>query len=70
MAIHINEVLPLLDRISAQQNAISERLAKLITIFKPVPVPVEPTLRSMLMPLREGMDDIEETLQSTSNPPI
>ncbi len=70
MSIHINEVLPLLEKISKQQRNTSERLAKLINTFRHVPEPVEPVLRSMLKPLRDSMDDIEETLQSTSSPPI
>jgi hypothetical protein len=68
MTIHINEVLPVLDTISRQQKFISARLQKLIDAFRHAPEPVEPTLRSMLKPLREGMEDIAETLQSTSNP--
>ncbi|AKU21229.1 hypothetical protein ACZ75_06795 [Massilia sp. NR 4-1] len=62
MTIHINEVLPLLETISRQQKDISARLAKLIEIFRHEPEPVEPTLRSMLKPLREGMDDMREAL--------
>lgn len=62
MSIHINEVLPLLETISRQQKDISARLAKLIEIFRREPEPVEPTLRSMLKPLREGMDDMREAL--------
>lgn len=62
MSIHINEVLPLLEMISRQQQDISARLAKLIGIFRQEPEPVEPTLRSMLKPLREGMDDMREAL--------
>ncbi|MBA5687227.1 hypothetical protein H3H39_09250 [Duganella sp. LX47W] len=64
MAININEVLPLLDAISTQQRDISARLSKLITIFRREPEPVEPVLRSMLKPLREGMDEMRETLQA------
>jgi hypothetical protein len=70
VTIHINEVFPVLEKISEQQKTISALLGKLIIIFSHAPKPVEPTLRSMLMPLRDCMDDIEETLQSTSNPPI
>jgi hypothetical protein len=70
MTIHISEVLPILEKISTQQHNISGRLGKLIAIFRPEPAPVEPVLRSMLKPLRDGMDDLEETLQSTSRPPI
>lgn len=70
MAIHINEVLPVLEKISKQQQVVSDLLARLISIFRHVPEPVEPTLRSMLTPLRESMDDIGETLQSTSNSPL
>lgn len=70
MTIHISEVFPVLEKISVQQQTISALLERLIIIFRNVPEPVEPTLRSMLTPLRDSMDDIEETLQSTSNPPI
>ena len=69
MAIHISEVSPVLDRISKQQQEISERLLKLIAIFKRAPEPVEPTLRSMLAPLRDGLDDMAETLHTNSNRP-
>ena len=62
MSIHINEVLPLLETILRQQRDISHRLGKLIEIFKHEPEPVEPTLRSMLKPLRESMDDMREAL--------
>jgi len=62
MSIHINEVLPLLETISRQQRDISTRLATLIKIFRQEPEPVEPTLRSMLKPLREGMDEMREAL--------
>lgn len=68
MGIHINEVLPLLESILQQQQAISARLAKLIEIFKHEPEPVEPTLRSMLKPLREGMDDMREALEQPNTP--
>ncbi len=67
MSIHINEVLPLLDTISRQQQDISARLAKLIEIFRKEPEPVEPTLRSMLKPLRDGMDDMRETLETPNS---
>lgn len=67
--IHLDELLPVLERISTQQQAISERLQKLITIFRQKPEPVELTLRILLKPLREGIDNIAEILQSTSNPP-
>lgn len=67
MSIHINEVLPLLDTISRQQRDISTRLAALIKIFRQEPEPVEPTLRSMLKPLREGMDDMREALVSPNS---
>lgn len=67
MAIDINEVLPLLDAICGQQQDISTRLSQLIAIFKREPEPVEPVLRSMLKPLRAGMDEMQETLQSPSS---
>jgi hypothetical protein len=67
MAIHINEALPVLDTIYAQQQAISDRLRKLIETFKSEPEPVEPTLRLMLRPLNEGMDEMHQILSPTSN---
>jgi hypothetical protein len=68
MAIHINEVLPVLDTILEQQQAISDRLRKLIETFKSEPEPVEPTLRLMLRPLNEGMTEMKETLSPNSSP--
>jgi hypothetical protein len=68
MPIHINEVFPVLDSICAQQTDICDRLRKLIETFKKEPEPVEPTLRAMLAPLREGIDEMSETLFQTSNP--
>ena len=68
MAIHINEALPVLDIILEQQQAISDRLRMLIETFKTEPEPVEPTLRLMLAPLNEGINEMKETLSPTSNP--
>lgn len=68
MAIHINEVLPVLDTILEQQRAISDRLRKLIETFKREPEPVEPTLRLMLNPLNEGMSEMKQALSPNSNP--
>jgi len=70
VTIQLAELLPLLDTISEQQKRISERLATLIEIFSGAPKPVEPALRTMLKPLREGMAEIDETLLSNSNPSI
>jgi hypothetical protein len=67
MAIHINEVFPVLDAILEQQRAISDRLRKLVETFKKEPEPIEPTLRLMLKPLDEGMSEMKETLSPTSN---
>lgn len=67
MTIHISEVSPVLDKIFKQQNEISERLQTLIAIFKRAPEPVEPTLRSMLAPLRNGLDDMADTLNTSSD---
>lgn len=67
--IHLDELLPVLEKISTQQQAISGRLQKLIITFRHKPEPVELTLRILLKPLREGIDNIAEILQSTSNPP-
>ena len=66
MAININEVLPVLETIYEQQRAISDRLRKLIETFKREPEPVEPTLRLMLKPLNEGMDEMHQMLSPTS----
>jgi len=68
MAIHIDEVFPVLAQISTQQRRCSERLQKLIDTFKRAPEPVEPTLRLMLKPLREGMEEMKETLHPNRNP--
>ncbi|MET3135344.1 hypothetical protein AAKU55_005652 [Oxalobacteraceae bacterium GrIS 1.11] len=68
MAIHIDEVFPLLAQISTQQRTRSERLQKLIDTFKRAPEPVEPTLRSMLKPLRKRMDDMKDVLHRGRNP--
>jgi hypothetical protein len=67
MAIHIDEVFPVLVQISTQQRTCSERLQKLIDTFKRAPEPVEPTLRLMLKPLREGMDEMKEVLHSSQS---
>ena len=67
MAIDIKEVLPVLEKISRQQRTISERLQKLIDTFKHAPEPVEPTLRLLLKPLREGIDEMKEALQPDRN---
>lgn len=67
MAIDIKEVLPVLEKISRQQRTISERLQKLIDTFKRAPEPVEPTLRLLLKPLREGIDEMKEALQPDRN---
>lgn len=68
MAININEALPVLDTIYTQQQAISDRLRKLIETFRQEPEPVEPTLRLMLKPLNEGMGEMHEMLSQTLNP--
>lgn len=67
MAIHINEVFPVLDTILEQQRAISDRLRKLVETFKKEPEPIEPILRLMLKPLDEGMSEMNETLSPTWN---
>ena len=66
MGIHISEVLPVLDTILRQQRDISDRLRKLVETFEPEPV--EPTLRLMLKPLNEGMNEMKQTLLPNSNP--
>ncbi|NWC89950.1 hypothetical protein [Pseudomonas reactans] len=67
MGLNINEVLPALVQISEQQLAISDRLLKLIETFKKEPEPVEPTLRSLLMPLSDGIDVMQDTLTKTKD---
>ena len=67
MGIHIKEALPVLDTILEQQQAISDRLRKLIETFKREPEPVEPTLRLMLKPLDEGMSELKQTLSQNLN---
>ncbi|MEB0222085.1 hypothetical protein [Pseudomonas sp. AB12(2023)] len=62
MPISINEALPVLDKILEQQVAISDRLQKLIETFKKEPEPIEPTLRSLLKPLNDGMETLEESM--------
>jgi hypothetical protein len=66
MGIHINEALPVLDTILQQQQDISNKLNSLIETFKREPEPVEPTLRFMLRPLNERMDEMKQTLLPSS----
>jgi len=66
MGIHINEALSVLDTILQQQQNISTKLNSLIETFKREPEPVEPTLRSMLLPLNERMDEMKQTLLPSS----
>ncbi|WLE28547.1 hypothetical protein DVS74_011825 (plasmid) [Xylella fastidiosa subsp. multiplex] len=66
MVININEALPVLKTIYEQQQAISDRLRKLIETFKSEPEPVEPTLRLMLRPLNEGISEMNQMLLPTS----
>lgn len=65
--IHINEVLPVLETIYEQQQAISERLAKLIETLKMPSEPVEPVLRSMLRPLGDGLDEMRSWMTSDAS---
>ncbi|KNH09808.1 hypothetical protein BRCH_04453c [Candidatus Burkholderia brachyanthoides] len=58
----------MLETISEQQLAISDRLHKLIETFKSEPEPVEPTLRLMLSPLDEGMSEMKQMLSPNSGP--
>ncbi|MNE96774.1 hypothetical protein D3C77_355800 [compost metagenome] len=67
MSLNISEVLPALALIFEQQVAISDRLQKLVETFKKEPEPVEPTLRSLLTPLNEGIDVMQETLTQTKD---
>lgn len=67
MGVNINEVLPALVQILEQQGAISDRLQKLVETFKKEPEPVEPTLRLMLTPLNDGIDEMHGTLTQTKN---
>ncbi len=62
MELKLSDVLPLLQTISKQQTTISERLHDLIQTFKVEPEPVEPTLRVLLKPMKDGMTDMEATL--------
>lgn len=65
--IHINEVLPVLETIYEQQQAISERLVKLIATLKMPSEPVEPVLRSMLRPLGDGLDEMRSWMISDAS---
>lgn len=65
--IHINEVLPVLETIYEQQQAISERLGKLIETLKMPSEPVEPVLRSMLRPLGDGLDEMRSWMTSDAS---
>lgn len=65
--IHINEVLPVLETIYEQQQAISERLVKLIATLKMPSEPVEPVLRSMLRPLGDGLDEMRSWMTSDAS---
>nr|WP_223964840.1 hypothetical protein [Burkholderia diffusa] len=67
MSININEALPALETISEQQEIILGKLQTLVETFKREPGPVEPTLRSMLSPLSDGMDQMHTMLSQTSN---
>jgi hypothetical protein len=66
MPINIKEALPALNTIYEQQLLISDKLRNLIETFKKEPEPVEPTLRKMLAPLNDGMDEIDQVLQQDS----
>ena len=62
MAIHIKEVLPVLETISKQQIAISDRLAQLLEVFSREPAPVEPVLEAMLKPIKTDITEMKQTL--------
>ncbi|WP_238349378.1 hypothetical protein [Pseudomonas putida] len=47
-------VLPLLSTILQQQQTISDKLLEIILTLRQEQDPVEPTLRFMLQPLKEG----------------
>ena len=61
-------VLPLLSTILQQQQTISDKLLEIILTERQEPDPVEPTLRFMLQPLNEGMQEMSSMLSPSSNP--
>lgn len=65
--IRISEVLPLLETIYEQQQAISEHLGKLIETLKTPSEPVEPVLRFMLRPLGDGLDEMRSWMTSDAS---
>lgn len=67
MRIHINEVLPVLDNIYEQQKNISKRLESLIKTLKMPSEPVEPTLRFMLKPLGDGLNEMRSWMTSPAS---
>jgi len=62
MELKLSDALPALNTIYEQQLLISDKLQKLIETFKREPEPVEPTLRLMLKPLNEEMDEMQQAL--------
>jgi hypothetical protein len=67
MSMNMQEVWPLLNTILRQQQDISARLAQLIEIFKRAPEPVEPVLRSMTRPLRDGLALMQDSLDKRNS---
>ena len=63
MAINLSDALPLLQTILRQQSEISEKLGELILTFKHGPEPVEPTLRGLLQPVKDGIDEMKASLE-------
>jgi ferritin len=61
-------VLPLLSTILQQQQTISDKLLEIILTLRQEQDPVEPTLRFMLQPLKEGMQEMSSMLSPSSNP--
>jgi len=62
MELKLSDALPALNTIYEQQLLISDKLQKLIETFKREPEPVEPTLRLMLKPLNEEIDEMQQAL--------
>jgi hypothetical protein len=69
MAIHIREVLPLLETIYKQQVHISDRLTGLKDALSAEPTPIEPHLRAMLKPLLQDILEMQQVLSLSEDSP-
>ncbi len=69
MAIHIREVLPLLETMSKQQAHILDRLTGLIDALGAEPTPIEPHLRAMLNPLTQDIMEMQQVLSPSESSP-